>query len=269
MQGGGQQPKSPNSQHLIIDFLNVPKASPCVHSEVSISNTEDIRIQQPIMKNWCTGVPSKRKTMKSHYDAFLPTPFPPPTLRLPNFSRKSVTSRHEDGTQTHRVSDLTSRVSDLKLRPSSRRNRSLSIPPSLTPSMLQSLRVAIPKRSNLSKARDGVPNTPSISSVLISPPLRGSVSSRASSKHRKRPLHQWKSRHVSRWVAKFDREAAKMAIFKGIDGTHLLAIENEEGFIKLGWSRDSKKLKYLLKDLQVLQTEDMVWKINNLNLKLK
>jgi len=60
-----------------------------------------------------------------------------------------------------------------------------------------------------------------------------------------------------------------MAIFKGIDGTHLLAIENEEGFIKLGWSRDSKKLKYLLKDLQVLQTEDMVWKINNLNLKLK
>jgi len=86
---------------------------------------------------------------------------------------------------------------------------------------------------------------------------------RRSIPNRKRPLHLWKTKHVARWANRIDPESVRTILEKKIDGERLLRVENEKDLLNLGFSPTSK-LAHVLKNIQKLQAEDIIWHVNTL-----
>mmetsp|Transcript_33304 Transcript_33304/g.80879 ORF Transcript_33304/g.80879 Transcript_33304/m.80879 type:complete len:252 (-) Transcript_33304:606-1361(-) len=137
---------------------------------------------------------------------------------------------------------------------------------------LRSLRVSIPRPFKIHndsrgdrrrrRTRERSIKYP-LSPMAYTPNICSSRSRSATSANRHRPLHLWKTRHVARWASKVSPESVKMIVKNKLDGERLLRVENEKDLVNLGWASNSK-LSYLLRDLQNLQTEDIIWHVNSL-----
>ena len=153
----------------------------------------------------------------------------------------------------------------------------LIIPPAMKPEFVESLRVRIPKNELPDPARLSLKNidkgrgrgrkssrSPSVSPLNFPPPApRNSVPGSKSVQVTRRPLHQWKSRHVARWVKKVccSQCARRMANAK-VDGSRLLNVTEESDLVKLGFDSSHSRISMALKDLQLKQTESLAWKVN-------
>mmetsp|Transcript_23576 Transcript_23576/g.38027 ORF Transcript_23576/g.38027 Transcript_23576/m.38027 type:complete len:296 (-) Transcript_23576:50-937(-) len=134
-----------------------------------------------------------------------------------------------------------------------------------TSEQLRSLRVSIPRPFKIYddsfQVRRRRPVKHPLSPMAFTP-VRCSRS-RGMSRNRSRPLHLWKTRHVARWAQRIAPESVTMVLEKKLDGEGLLRVETEKDLLGLGWSEESK-LSILLRDIQNLQTDDILWHINNL-----
>ncbi|GAB5370035.1 hypothetical protein AAMO2058_001457700 [Amorphochlora amoebiformis] len=80
-----------------------------------------------------------------------------------------------------------------------------------------------------------------------------------------RPLHLWKPRHVARWAKRFAPDDVTMVLKKRLDGERLLRVVKEDDLVELGFVKcKSSGLSSLLRELQTLQTKDILWHLNTL-----
>mmetsp|Transcript_17714 Transcript_17714/g.31738 ORF Transcript_17714/g.31738 Transcript_17714/m.31738 type:complete len:206 (-) Transcript_17714:558-1175(-) len=151
------------------------------------------------------------------------------------------------------------------------------IPPAMRPEFIESLRIRIPKNELPDPARLSLKNIDkgrgrsrkssrslSVSPLNIPPPApRNSVPGSKSVHVTRRPLHQWKNRHVARWVKKVccSQCARRMANAK-VDGSRLLNVTEESDLVKLGFDSSHSRISMAIKDLQLKQTESLAWKLN-------
>jgi len=127
-------------------------------------------------------------------------------------------------------------------------------------SVMKGLRVQIPRNlklhsSPISKKRRGRRS--------IFDPTTPASSRNSSANGRRTPLHMWKIRHVARWMNKVAPQFSQLVIERKLNGERMLRVRNTDDLLELGFPKVAP-LGKVLKELQHLQTDDVIWHVRSL-----